>query len=86
MSDKAEKKPKKDKKSKDAAGDDRVVRLSTHPAAIASVKRTRARCGLIGFVVVLLLWLDLSAYAVLYGAAVDAERMARAPGADEQSS
>jgi membrane protein len=34
--------------------------------------------GALAAVIVLLLWLDLSAYAVLYGAAVDAERAARA--------
>jgi hypothetical protein len=32
---------------------DQHVRLSTHPVAVASVKRTRARCGLWGFIVVL---------------------------------
>jgi hypothetical protein len=57
MSDKKEKKPKKDKKGKGAA--DEHVRLSTHPEAVASVKRTRARCGLAGFVVVLLLCLKV---------------------------
>ncbi len=50
-----EKKPKKG--SKGAAGADEHVRLSTHPEAIASVKRTRARCGLVGFVLVLALCL-----------------------------
>jgi membrane protein len=40
--------------------------------------------GALAAVVVLLLWLDLSAYAVLYGAAVDAERMARADGEAER--
>jgi hypothetical protein len=33
----------------DAEVVDEHVRLSTHPEAVASVKRTRARCGLIGF-------------------------------------
>jgi hypothetical protein len=49
------KKAKKAKKKKDAA--DEHVRLSTHPDAVASVKRTRARCGLGGFVGVLALCL-----------------------------
>ena len=55
-----EKKPKK-KKKKGATGEaevvDHHVRLSTHPEAVASVKRTRARCGLSGFAVVLVLCL-----------------------------
>jgi hypothetical protein len=49
----------KRKKNQDAPeAADEHVRLSTHPAAVASVKRTRARCGLIGFAVVLLLCLN----------------------------
>lgn len=48
---------KKAKKKKDKKGEvevvDTHVRLSTHPAAVASVKRTRARCGLFGFGIVL---------------------------------
>ena len=45
----------KRKKSKgdDVAVVDTHVRLSTHPVAVASVKRTRARCGLFGFGIVL---------------------------------
>ena len=45
-------KRKKDK-AEDVAVVDQHVRLSTHPVAVASVKRTRARCGLWGFIVVL---------------------------------
>ena len=41
--------------------------------------------GALAAVIVLLLWLDLSAYAVLYGAAVDAEIAARASNAAEAS-
>jgi len=45
------------RKDKKADGDvevvDQHVRLSTHPQAVASVKRTRARCGLYGFIAVL---------------------------------
>ena len=37
----------------DVAVVDQHVRLSTHPQAVASVKRARARCGLWGFIVVL---------------------------------
>jgi hypothetical protein len=50
-----EKKPKKKKKGKKGEVEvvDTHVRLSTHPAAVASVKRTRARCGLYGFGIVL---------------------------------
>jgi hypothetical protein len=47
-----EKKAKKAKKAEQAQGSDEHVRLSTHPGAVASVKRTRARCGLAGFFVV----------------------------------
>jgi hypothetical protein len=57
--DKKEKKPKKAKKDKGAAVTDEHVRLSSHPEAVASVKRMRARCGLIGFVLVLLLCLKV---------------------------
>jgi hypothetical protein len=57
--DKTEKKPKKPKKGKGGAASDEHVRLSTHPGAVASVKRTRARCGLIGFALVLLLCLKV---------------------------
>jgi hypothetical protein len=54
----AEKKPKKKKGSKDEVQVvDTHVRLSTHPQAVASVKRTRARCGLIGFGIVFILCL-----------------------------
>ena len=45
-------KRKKDK-SEDVAVVDQHVRLSTHPVAVASVKRARARCGLFGFAIVL---------------------------------
>jgi hypothetical protein len=49
-----EKKPKKKKGKKgEVEVVDTHVRLSTHPAAVASVKRTRARCGLYGFGIVL---------------------------------
>jgi hypothetical protein len=44
---------KKKDKADDVAVVDQHVRLSTHPAAVASVKRTRARCGLFGFGIVL---------------------------------
>jgi len=44
---------KKKDKSEDVAVVDQHVRLSTHPVAVASVKRTRARCGLFGFAIVL---------------------------------
>jgi hypothetical protein len=47
----------KRKKDDDGAVVDEHVRLSTHPEAVASVKRTRARCGLGGFALVLLLCL-----------------------------
>jgi len=55
MSDEAEKKPKKKKGKKGAEVEvaDQHVRLSTHPQAVAAVKRTRARCGMYGFIVVL---------------------------------
>ena len=55
MSDEAEKKPKKKKGKKGGEVEvvDQHVRLSTHPVAVASVKRTRARCGLWGFLIVL---------------------------------
>jgi hypothetical protein len=62
MSDKAPKTPKqakdkgKGKKVKQGAAGapatDEHIRLSTHPAAAAAVKRMRARCGLLAFVVV----------------------------------
>jgi len=39
--------------------------------------------GALATVIVLLLWLDLSAYAVLYGAAIDAEIAARASDASD---
>ena len=45
-------KRKKDK-AEDVAVADTHVRLSTHPIAVASVKRTRARCGMWGFLIVL---------------------------------
>lgn len=50
-----EKKPKKKKKGSKGEVEvvDTHVRLSTHPVAVASVKRTRARCGLFGFGIVL---------------------------------
>jgi hypothetical protein len=45
------------RKKKDAGDEvavvDQHVRLSTHPVAVASVKRTRARCGMYGFFIVL---------------------------------
>jgi len=43
----------KGKKKDEVTVVDRDVRLSTHPVAVASVKRTRARCGMYGFFVVL---------------------------------
>jgi hypothetical protein len=66
MSDKPDKKakkpPKADKAKKGKKGaesgarvDDEHIRLSTHPAAATSVRRARARCGLIAFAVVGLL-------------------------------
>jgi hypothetical protein len=58
VSEKSEKKASKKKaKGGEEQGVDKHVRLSTHPAAVASVKRTRARSGLIGFGVVLALCL-----------------------------
>ena len=50
-----DKKPKKSKKGKKGEVEvvDTHVRLSTHPAAVAAVKRTRARCGMFGFFIVL---------------------------------
>jgi hypothetical protein len=57
VSDEAPKKAKKAKKKKGEEAADEHVRLSTHPEAVASVKRTRARCGLIAFALVLLLCL-----------------------------
>ncbi|WP_028057394.1 hypothetical protein [Candidatus Solirubrobacter pratensis] len=47
---------KREKDEGDAVADEHV-RLSTHPEAVASVKRMRARCGLAGFAVVLVLCL-----------------------------
>jgi hypothetical protein len=47
---------KREKGEGDAVADEHV-RLSTHPEAVASVKRMRARCGLAGFGVVLVLCL-----------------------------
>ena len=47
----------KRQKGEDGAVVDEHVRISTHPEAVASVKRTRARCGLAGFGVVLALCL-----------------------------
>jgi hypothetical protein len=44
---------KKSDKADDVAVVDQHVRLSTHPVAVASVKRTRARCGMYGFLAVL---------------------------------
>jgi hypothetical protein len=44
---------KKKDKGEDVAVVDQHVRLSTHPAAVAAVKRTRARCGMFGFFIVL---------------------------------
>jgi hypothetical protein len=60
MSDKKPKKVKeKGKKGKQGAAGapaaDEHIRLSTHPAAALAVKRMRARCGLLAFVVVGLL-------------------------------
>jgi hypothetical protein len=49
---------RKDKKAEaDVEVVDQHVRLSTHPVAVASVKRTRARCGLYGFGIVFALCL-----------------------------
>jgi hypothetical protein len=55
MSDEAAEKKGKKKKGKKGEAEvvDTHVRLSTHPVAVASVKRTRARCGLLGFGIVL---------------------------------
>jgi hypothetical protein len=75
VSDEADKKPKK-KKGKKSKGEvevvDTHVRLSTHPVAVASVKRTRARCGLIGFGVVLVLCLmgDVPAFDATFRALI----------------
>jgi hypothetical protein len=44
---------KKKDKGEDVAVVDQHVRLSTNPAAVAAVKRTRARCGMFGFFIVL---------------------------------
>ena len=44
---------KKKDKGSDGAVVDQHVRLSTHPVAVAAVKRTRARCGMFGFFIVL---------------------------------
>ena len=44
---------KRKDKADDVAVVDQHVRLSTHPIAVAAVKRTRARCGLYGFIIVL---------------------------------
>lgn len=55
MSDRKAKKAKKAKKKPDDVLVDEHVRLSTHPEAVASVKRARARCGLIGFGLVFVL-------------------------------
>jgi hypothetical protein len=44
---------KKKDKADDVAVVDQHVRLSTHPMAVAAVKRTRARCGMLGFFIVL---------------------------------
>jgi hypothetical protein len=57
----SEKKAKKKDKDADAAEArvDEHVRLSTHPEAAASVKRVRARCGLIGFGLVFVLCLKV---------------------------
>jgi len=72
--DTTEKKAKKAKKAKKGEVEvvDTHVRLSTHPAAIAAVKRTRARCGLFGFVVVLGLCLmgDVPAFDATYRALI----------------
>jgi hypothetical protein len=72
--DTTEKKAKKAKKAKKDEVEvvDTHVRLSTHPAAIAAVKRTRARCGLFGFVVVLGLCLmgDVPAFDATYRALI----------------
>jgi hypothetical protein len=54
---KAKKAKKAKKKNKGEDVVDEHVRLSTHPEAVASVKRTRARCGLIGFGLVFVLCL-----------------------------
>jgi hypothetical protein len=53
---------KKDKKKKKGEGEDKpaegaleVVRLNAHPRAMASIRRVRAWCGLIGFGLVTIL-------------------------------
>jgi hypothetical protein len=48
---------KKKNDAEDVEVVDQHVRLSTHPVAVAAVKRARARCGLFGFVIVLVLCL-----------------------------
>jgi hypothetical protein len=64
------------RKKKDNADDvtvvDQHVRLSTHPQAVAAVKRTRARCGLFGFAIVLGLCLmgDVPAFDATFRALI----------------
>lgn len=73
MSDEPDKKAKKKtKKGGDPAVADEHVRLSTHPGAVASVKRVRARCGLIGFAVVFALCMlgDVPAFDATYRALI----------------
>jgi hypothetical protein len=57
MSEKKAKKAKGKAREQAVRAVDDHVRLSTHPGAVASVNRTRARCGLIGFAIVLALCL-----------------------------
>lgn len=54
MSDKADKKPKKDKK-KGGDADGTIVSVAAHPRAKASIRRTRARTALVAFALVFLL-------------------------------
>jgi hypothetical protein len=51
----SEKKAKKAKKATPAEGGAQAIRLSAHPRAMASIRRVRGWCGLIGFGVVTIL-------------------------------
>jgi hypothetical protein len=55
MSDKKDKKKKGKAEDKPAEGALEVVRLNAHPRAMASIRRVRAWCGLIGFGLVTIL-------------------------------
>jgi hypothetical protein len=55
MSDKKDKKKKGKGEDKPAEGALEVVRLNAHPRAMASIRRVRAWCGLIGFGLVTIL-------------------------------